>query len=201
MLKICYSCVLKGVHILLEDSIIQPLHYWIIFGWFSSNTRIRHVYNCCYFYLLLSVYCHMLNRLGDIFGWCYVLRSSKREFMSRGNNFWLSYDDVIKWKHIPRYWPFVWGIHRWPVNSPHKGQWRGALMFSLICARINGWINNRESGDLRRHCAHYDVIVMQSALRARTPACFTKKVSPSLAKLPFNFNGGLTKPGVASSVK
>ena len=46
----------------------------------------------------------------------------------------ISYDDVIKWKHFPRYWPFVRGIHRPPVNSPHKGQWRGALMFSLICA-------------------------------------------------------------------
>ena len=43
------------------------------------------------------------------------------------------HDDVIKWKQIPRYWPFVPGIHRSPVNSPHKGQWRGALMFSLIC--------------------------------------------------------------------
>ena len=43
------------------------------------------------------------------------------------------HDDVIKWKHFPRYWPFVWGIHRSPVNSPHKGQWHGALMFSLIC--------------------------------------------------------------------
>ena len=47
-----------------------------------------------------------------------------------------------------------------PVNSPHKGQWRGALMFSLIRARINGWVNNREAGDLRRHQAHCDVIVM-----------------------------------------
>ena len=37
--------------------------------------------------------------------------------------------DVIKWKHFPCYWPFVRGIHRSPVNSPHKGQWRGALMF------------------------------------------------------------------------
>ena len=45
----------------------------------------------------------------------------------------------IKWKHFPRYWPFVRGIHRWPVNFPHKGQWRGALKFSLICARIKGW--------------------------------------------------------------
>ena len=46
------------------------------------------------------------------------------------------------------------------VNSPHKGQWRGALMFSSICAWINGWINNREVGDLRRNRAHYDVTVM-----------------------------------------
>ena len=52
------------------------------------------------------------------------------------------HDDVIKWKHFPRYWPFVRGIHRSSVNSPHKGQWRGALMFSLICAWINGWVNN-----------------------------------------------------------
>ena len=70
------------------------------------------------------------------------------------------YDDVIKWKHSPHYRPFVWGIHRWPVNSPHKGQWRRALMFSLICAWINGWVNNREAGDLRRHHTHYDVTVM-----------------------------------------
>ena len=70
------------------------------------------------------------------------------------------HDDVMKWKHFPRYWPFVRGIHRSPVNSPHKGQWRGALMFYLICAWINGWVNNREAGDLRRHRAHYDVIVM-----------------------------------------
>ena len=69
------------------------------------------------------------------------------------------HDDVIKWKHFPRYWPFVRGIHRSPVDSPHKGQWRGALMFSLICARINSWVNNVEAGDLRRHRGHYDVIV------------------------------------------
>ena len=48
-----------------------------------------------------------------------------------------------------------------PVNSPHKGQWRGAMMFTLICARINGWVNNREAGDLRRYHTHYDVIVIQ----------------------------------------
>ena len=70
------------------------------------------------------------------------------------------HDDVIKWEHFPRNWPFVQGIHRSPANSPHKGQWRGALMFSLICVWINGWVNNRKAGDLRRYRAHYDVIVM-----------------------------------------
>ena len=47
-----------------------------------------------------------------------------------------------------------------PVNSPHKGQWRVSLMFSLICARINDWVNNHEASDLRRYRGHYDVIVM-----------------------------------------
>ena len=70
------------------------------------------------------------------------------------------HDDVVKWKHFSRNWPFARGIHRSPVNSPHKGQWRGALISSLICAWINRWVNNREAGDLRRHRAHYDVVVM-----------------------------------------
>ena len=70
------------------------------------------------------------------------------------------HDDVIKWKNFPRYWPFVRGIHRSPVNSAHKGQWRGALMFSLICLWINYWVNTREAGDLRRYRAHYDITVM-----------------------------------------
>ena len=76
------------------------------------------------------------------------------------------HDDVIKWKHFPRYWLFVRGIHRSPVNSPHKGQWREALIFSLICVWLNGWVNNREAGDLRRHRAHYDVTVMWSDSQA-----------------------------------
>ena len=73
------------------------------------------------------------------------------------------HDDVIKWKYFPRYWQFVRGIHRSPVNSPHKGQWRGALMFSFICVWINGWVNDREAGDLRCYRAHYDVIVMMQS--------------------------------------
>ena len=74
----------------------------------------------------------------------------------------MPHDDVIKWKHLPRYWPFVRGIHRSLVNSLHKGQWRGALIFSFICVWMNDWVNNREAGDLRRHRGHYDVIVMNN---------------------------------------
>ena len=73
---------------------------------------------------------------------------------------WLCHDDVIKWKRFPRYWSFVPGIHWSPVNSLLKGQWCRALIFSFICAWINGWVNNREDGDLRQHCTHYDVTVM-----------------------------------------
>ena len=80
-------------------------------------------------------------------------------------------DDVNKWIHFPRYWPFVRGIHRSPMNSPHKGQWRGALMFSLICVSINGWVNNREAGDLRRYRAHNDVIVMLGLLLNHLNRC------------------------------
>ena len=71
-----------------------------------------------------------------------------------------SHDDVIKWKHFLRYWPFTRGIHRSPVNSPHKGQWRGALTVSLIWAWTNGWANHRDAGDLKSHRAHYNVTVI-----------------------------------------
>ena len=74
------------------------------------------------------------------------------------------------WRHeietFPRYWPFVRGIHRSSVNSPHKGQWRRALMFPFICAWINGWGNNREACDLRRYRNHCDVMVMRLANKA-----------------------------------
>ena len=72
------------------------------------------------------------------------------------------HDGVIKWKYYPHYWPFAKGIHRWPVDSPHKDQWRGTVMCSLICAWANRWANNRDAGDLRTHRAHDDVTVMQA---------------------------------------
>ena len=64
--------------------------------------------------------------------------------------------DVIKWKRFQRYWPFVRGIHRSPVNSLHKSQWLGTLMVSLVCAWTNNWANNGNTGDFRRRRAYYD---------------------------------------------
>ena len=63
---------------------------------------------------------------------------------------------VIKWKHFPRCWSFVKGIHRSPVDSTHKGKWRGALAFSMRCAWTNDWANRRDVVDLRRYCIHCD---------------------------------------------
>ena len=81
----------------------------------------------------------------------------------RQNDISRFHDDVIKWKHfhvshVTGPW---WGENTSPVNSPHKGQWHGALMFSLVHAWTNSWDNNRDTGGLRRHRAHYDVPVMQ----------------------------------------
>ena len=74
----------------------------------------------------------------------------------------MQHDDVIKWKYFPHYSTFVRWIHRSQVNSPHKGQWRGTLMFSLICALIKpfskqswGWWFATPSRSLWRHCNNH----------------------------------------------
>ena len=104
------------------------------------------------------------GRSRDFYFLVWIHLSGMCSFVS-GNNSWSSFDVhachdvVIKWKHFQHYWPFARGIIRSPVNSPHKGQWRRALIFSLICSWISSWVNNREAGNLRRHRAHYDVIM------------------------------------------
>ena len=60
------------------------------------------------------------------------------------------------------------------VHCPHKGQWRGSLIFSLICAWINSWINTREAGDqfsswhhtnTRKHtCMNYGILFHVSVI-------------------------------------
>ena len=73
-----------------------------------------------------------------------------------------SHDDVIKWKHFPRNWPFVRGIHRSRWIPHTKASDAELWCFFFICVWINGWINKREAGDLRCYRAHSDVIVMKS---------------------------------------
>ena len=113
------------------------ISYWLIS---SNNAKYFDIY-----YKLLSMFMISMNKNTEILIFKTIV----------------FHDDVIKWKHFPRNWPFVRGIHRSPVTSPHKGQWPGVLMFSLICARTKGWGNNGKAGDLRRYRAHYDVIVIR----------------------------------------
>ena len=70
------------------------------------------------------------------------------------------HDDVIKWEDFPHYWPFVRGIHRSPVNSLQKGQWRWALVVIFYLRKNTRLCKQSRHGDLRRHPAHYDVGVM-----------------------------------------
>ena len=154
---------------------------------FLSNFGICYKYIVSYRYLLLRIAIHIGTPVSAVYrcivsalSWANVDLDLCRHMASLGHNELIcdldeflsstrkdsngpsqyNHDDVIKWKYFPRYWPFVREIHRSPVNFPHKGQWRGALMFTLICAQKNGWVNNGEAGDLRRYLAHYDVIVM-----------------------------------------
>ena len=114
--------------------------------------------------LLSGVASLALGQLGQSYDFHSATEATLNEMykcLTRVQENWWYHDDLIKWKHFRRYWPFVRGIHRSSVNSPHKGQWRGALMISSICAWINGWVNNREAGDFRCHHAHYDATVMR----------------------------------------
>ena len=86
------------------------------------------------------------------------------------------------------------GIHRSSVNSPHKGQWRGTLMFSLICLWIKGWVNNHEAGELRRHGAYYDVIVvlirkaLQALCEVDSPHIWPRQTAEQTEDLPVIWN-------------
>ena len=66
--------------------------------------------------------------------------------------FLCAHDDFIKWKHSLRYWPFA---REFPTQRPVT---RSFDVFFDLC--INGWVNHRKAGDLRRHRGHYDVTQM-----------------------------------------
>ena len=157
-------------------------------AWRRKKPRNKRVWCWPFFYRIIHCQCLRVGGISIHFTWSYSVTSvfivyhfteggicpsmhlwTNTAFSrkSTAGGYWgfvflfcLYHDDVIKWKHFSRNWPFVRGNHRLPVNYPHKGQWSGALVFSLSCIWINGWVNNREAGDLRRPCAHYDVTVM-----------------------------------------
>ena len=157
--------------------------YWIL------NERCRIMFKAMNYFLLQRWSCsyfHFYDWVVELW-WpvSAVVQKCNNNYSTRQNWFilgrmetlrnpQLTHDDVIKWKRFPRYWLSVRGIHRSPVNSPFKGQWRRALSFSLICAWQNACVNNREAGDLRRHYAHYDIIAMKHPNRLNKRNIFDK---------------------------
>ena len=89
------------------------------------------------------------------------------------------------------YWPFVREIYPSPVHSLHKGQWPGALMSSLICAWINGWANDRDAGDSRRHRAYHDVTIMY---------CLIRRQSDYIAWLRYMYGSCIWKVEISLSI-
>ena len=128
-----------------------PCYLFVFFPWMFFTDRLT---DCRH------------RDMWDAINWRVVLYQHSRRTPHFGT--WLDidhdccckHDDDIKWNHFSYYWPSMTGIHRSPVNSPHNGQCREALMFSLTFAWTNGWVNNRDAGDLRRHCVHYGVTVI-----------------------------------------
>ena len=102
---------------------------------------------------------HMCKISRQIPSFYYIDMISNPIILSNQTEAWNLHNDVIKWKPFPGCWSFLRGIHRSPMTSPRKGQWRGALMFSLICAWMNGWVNNGKAGDSRRHNAPYNTVM------------------------------------------
>ena len=111
----------------------------------------------------LSMLWLKLNHVSKRGPWCPIIETTGLAFEDRDN------PRVTWWRHQMETFSVLLAICAGkspvPVKSPHKGQWREALMFSFIYVRINGWVNAGEAGDLRRHLAHYDVIVIYSDLR------------------------------------
>ena len=121
-----------------------------------------------------------------------------------------THDDVIKCKHFPRYWPFVWKIHRSPVNSLHKYNWRRALMFSLICAlnkRLSkqswDWWFETPSCPLWRHCngkSNVDALsIWPSYRRLRYMKNGMQKNSIIWVKMKWESNVGISFKSITSS--
>ena len=107
---------METISVLLALCKVYPSQYICVFGIFGV------------WYTVSLKSCWTSNRFTIGLIWYYAHQTSRQ------------YDDLIKWKHIPRHWPFVRGIHRSPVNSPHKGQWRVHFISCLLVYYL--WYNN-----------------------------------------------------------
>ena len=127
-----------------------------LWSWFMSCPSVPLVWN--YFWMLVDSMAsmpRMINHIFPIYYW-----NKYRITDAIGNEpltCCAQHDDVIKWNHCRVSGPLCGNS---PATFPHKGQWQRVLMFSVICAWTNGWVNNRDASDLRRHRAHYGVIVI-----------------------------------------
>ena len=99
------------------------------------------------------------------------------------------HDHAIKRKHFLCNWPFVRENHRSTMDSPHKGQWRRALMFSLMCAWTKDWRNSEVTVtadavmSIWRHCN--DVTVMELHLNPCLAEFFWEKNRWLTARLQY----------------
>ena len=140
-------CDQSKINAIPGNIFLNTLKNDICFGSNLTEHCFRLKMNCNYLCLQdtnisnASVFLCFLNKLSTTRSNIRITRTPFR------GSFYFSHNDVIEWKHFPRCGPFVRGIQRSPVNSSHKGQWRGALMFSLICAWTDSWENNGDADD------------------------------------------------------
>ena len=131
---------------------VLNLGFWLLFNT-ENNPYIFHL--SCHYFQLISIECQCLSitKLQ-----CKSLRNQpKCMYVTTKVCPVVSMMASSNGNFFPRYWPFLRGIHRSPVESPHKGQWRGILVFSLICA----WKTVEQTTETPMISgAHYDVTVM-----------------------------------------
>ena len=136
-------------HMNIWNSFIMHMIYVVYVEYISKYISIRFVTAKAIYFSMQSCFIFFLNLSNVYF-----------------SIVWMAYDHSTWWRFQMLTFSALLAIcagnslHRSPVNSPHKGQWRGASVFSLIWVWINGWVNSREAGNLRRYRAHYDTTVM-----------------------------------------
>ena len=159
---ICPFAEKCSVICLYNDFIIRlysgNIHFWVTFGNIMLNKLWLIIIKLCQ-----PSFTQNNNSLSrpSRFALQGVLFGASRFFLNRLGHFNQIHDDVIKWNHFRVTDAMCWEFSS-PVNFPHKGRWRGTLMFPVIRAWTKGWINNQDAGDLRRHRAHYAVTVMHT---------------------------------------